>query len=378
MKYDPIPATPDVIRWARDRSGFSIAEASEKFKNIEAWEAGETSPSYPQLEAMADKFKIPVAVFFFPEPPILPPISETFRTLPEQEFENLPSRIRLLLRKAKAYQINLTELTGGTNSASRRIIRDLSFSTEVSIPTMARQVREYLNVSIEEQSNWPSAEVTLNNLRQILQDVGVSVFKDAFRNPDYSGFCLYDDEFPIIYVNNSSAKTRQIFTLFHELAHLIYQTSGVDKLRDDFIDRLSDDERKIEIICNHFAAEFLLPEDAFEDAFAGREPSEDTAAELANRFHVSREFIYRRFLDRNLIDEATYSEAAQRWAGQVTGGGGGDYYNTRIAYLGRDYIDLAFRQYYQNRISDIQLAEYLDIKPRYVSTLEEYVSRGLA
>lgn len=34
MKYDPIPVTPAVIRWARDRAGFSIAEASEKFKNL--------------------------------------------------------------------------------------------------------------------------------------------------------------------------------------------------------------------------------------------------------------------------------------------------------------------------------------------------------
>ena len=50
MKYDPIPATPDVIRWARDRAGFSLAEARQTFKNIEAWEAGEASPSYPQLE----------------------------------------------------------------------------------------------------------------------------------------------------------------------------------------------------------------------------------------------------------------------------------------------------------------------------------------
>jgi Zn-dependent peptidase ImmA (M78 family) len=73
----------------------------------------------------------------------------------------------------------------------------------------------------------------------------VSVFKDAFRVDDYSGFCLYDDEFPLIYVNNSTSKTRQIFTLFHELAHLISHTSGIDTLRNDFIDRLPDNERKI-------------------------------------------------------------------------------------------------------------------------------------
>lgn len=84
MKYEPIPVTPSVIQWARVRAGFSPEDARTIFKNIEAWEAGEASPSYPQLESMADKFKVPVAVFFFPEPPELPPISESFRTLPEQ------------------------------------------------------------------------------------------------------------------------------------------------------------------------------------------------------------------------------------------------------------------------------------------------------
>ena len=30
---------------------------------------GEASPTYPQLERMADTFKLPIAVFFFPDSP---------------------------------------------------------------------------------------------------------------------------------------------------------------------------------------------------------------------------------------------------------------------------------------------------------------------
>jgi Zn-dependent peptidase ImmA (M78 family)/transcriptional regulator with XRE-family HTH domain len=378
MKYDPIPVTPEVIRWARARAGFSLQEAGKKFKNIEDWESGIASPTYPQLERLAETFKVPVAVFFFPEPPVLPPISETFRTLPMQEFEQIPPHIRQLLRKAKSFQINLNELTGGKNPAVRQITHDLSLTTSEPVATMAQRVRSYLDTSVEGQTAWPSDEEALDNWRQILLDVGISVFKDAFRDSGYSGFCLYDEEFPIIYVNNSSAKTRQIFTLFHELAHLLFQTSGIDTPSDSFVERLPDHERIIEIICNRFAAEFLLPDDVFREAFAGKEPSESTAEELASRFHVSREFIYRKFRDRNLIDDATYSEAAQRWADQLTSGTGGNYYYTRITYLGENYINLAFSQYYQNRINDVQLAEYLDIKPRHLSTLEEYVARGAA
>jgi len=377
MKRETLPATPAVIQWARERAGFSVEVAKQTFKSIERWEAGSASPSYAQLEAMADKFKIPIAVFFFPAPPNLPPISETFRTLPEHEFEQLPPRIRLLLRKAKAYQLNLMEMTGGVNPAPRHITRDIVFDEGISIADAAQRVRSYLDISIEEQSGWPSDEAALEKWRRALEAVGISVFKDAFRVPNHSGFCLYDDEFPIIYVNNSNAKTRQIFTLFHELAHLLFHTSGIDLLTDDFIQRLPVDAQKIEIVCNRFAAEFLVPEHAFDAAFGARSPTEATAEYLANLYHVSREFIYRRFRDRGLVSQNEYESASQRWAEQQsTGEGGGNYYRTKIAYLGSNYLNLALSQYYQNRIDEAQLAEYLDIKPRSVSTLEEYVLRG--
>lgn len=113
MPYEELPVTPALITWARSRAGVSIADASQTFKKIQAWEAGLSAPTYPQLEQLADAFKVPVAVFFFPEPPSVPNISETFRTLPDTEFEQIPSKVRLLLRKAKAFQLNLMELTGG-------------------------------------------------------------------------------------------------------------------------------------------------------------------------------------------------------------------------------------------------------------------------
>jgi Zn-dependent peptidase ImmA (M78 family) len=244
---------------------------------------------------------------------------------------------------------------------------------------MARQVREYIGISLDSQADWPSVDEAFKAWRQALLEVGIFVFKDAFREGDYSGFCLYDDVFPIIYVNNSVADTRQCFTLFHELAHLIFHTSGIDTLSDEYIPALPDRSRRIEILCNRFAAEFLVPEAAFAAAIAGKDASEELAESIAARFHVSRELIYRKFLDRRLIDRETYTEAAARWADQRgLGGGGGNPYWTKISYLGRDYIRLALSQYYQNRINQVQLADYLDSKPRHVGTLEEYFARGEA
>ena len=293
MAREEIPVTPALITWARKRAGFTLQEAAKRFSNIEAWEAGTSLPTYPQLERMADEFRIPVAVFFFPDPPDMPPIRESFRTLPDTEFEQIPRRIGFLLRKAKAFQLNLAELSGGQNPAPRLITRDLEFSSTAAVTSVAANVREYLGVSLEQQAAWTNDEEALKAWRKILVDAGVFVFKDAFRLDEYSGFSLYDEVFPIIYVNNSSTNTRQIFTLYHELAHLLFRTSGIDPIEDSYVDRLSAQQKRIEVLCNRFAAEFLVPEQAFAAAIAELEPSERTAELLATQFHVSREFIYR-------------------------------------------------------------------------------------
>ena len=89
---EQIPVNKELIAWARQRAGLSLAEASVKFSGIAEWEAGTSSPTYPQLERMADEFKFPVAAFFFPEPPRLPPIRKSFRTLPEAEYSKFRAR----------------------------------------------------------------------------------------------------------------------------------------------------------------------------------------------------------------------------------------------------------------------------------------------
>lgn len=379
MAKETLPITPSVVRWARERAGFTLEELAKDFKKIADWEAGKEGPTYPQLEGLADKLKVPVAVFFFPEAPRTPPIEETFRTLPEASLNSLPSRMKLLLRKAKALQLNLAELHAGQRPSERSIIRDLPFGPVAlsgNVKVLAKRVREYLAIDLQTQKSWANEDIALKNWRSSFQSVGIYVFKDAFKAPEFSGFCLTDDLFPIIYVNNSCSKTRQIFTLFHELAHLLFQTSGIDALRE--IKARAGAAERIEVICNQFAAEFLLPETEFQRAREGLGASEGTAEQLAARYKVSREMIFRRFLDLGEISAGEYESAARKWTAQRQPGSGGDPHRTKLAYLGREYVSLALGAFYKNRIDERQLSEYLDTKPRYLGDLESRFAKGAA
>ncbi len=161
MPSEGIPVNKNIITWARERAGFSLVDAAVKFAHIEKWETGNALPSYPQLERMADEFKVPIAVFFFPAPPDVPPIRESFRTLPDTEFDRIPRRVVLLLRKAKAFQLNLAELFLGKNAASHRITLDIEFTAQTSIEKLAAKVRDYLGLTLDQQTAWPDDEEAL-------------------------------------------------------------------------------------------------------------------------------------------------------------------------------------------------------------------------
>jgi len=214
------------------------------------------------------------------------------------------------------------------------------------------------------------------------------VFKDSFSPPGrkknddgdslFSGFCLYDAEFPVIYVNNNKTKTRQIFTLFHELAHLLMETGGVDSRLEeyeDYIEHLGGYERQIEVLCNRFSAEFLVPSSDFQVRTAGMTIDDHNVSELADQYCVSREAILRRFLDRGQVSREFYEAKRVEWIAEAKGsrGSGGNYYLTKGVYLGERYVELVFSRYHQNRISLEQVAEYLGEKAKNVQGMEAWL-----
>jgi Zn-dependent peptidase ImmA (M78 family) len=374
-----LPINPDILKWARESANLLTEEVALKMSKspdvIEAWEKGKSSPTYIQLETLAyTVFKRPIAIFFFPEPPEEVTPKKSFRTLPESEIEELPPRFLRVFRRAQAMQINLEELTDGHNPAPSHILRDLTFAMRDDVTTMAKSVREYLGVSIAAQVGWAGTEIALENWRRAIEDKGIFVFKDAFREDEISGFCVYHPEFPVIYTNNSMPKTRQIFTLFHELTHLLFKTGGVDKQNDAFVRRIRGDNRRIEVLCNRFAGEFLVPKDDFDNVISSARIDEKTVEKLANRYKVSREVVLRKCLDRGLVDRAYYEQKSQDWITEARQSAatqtGGDYYRNVATYLGDTYLSLVFKSYYRNKFSIDQLAEYLGVKASSIPGLE--------
>lgn len=347
---------------------------------VSKWESGDAAPSYAQLERIAYKlYKRPLAVFFFPEPPVEKDPKTEFRLLPPSELERLQRDTLLAVREGRAYQESLRELTGGENPAEKKIFQDIKPNRFRSLEALCAKVRDQLSVSLEEQKSWDSITDAFKNWRDAVESNGVFVFKRSFKQRDVSGFCLFDNEFPIIVINNSTSYSRQIFSLFHELAHILYSISGVTKDDMSYLDDLPRTDRQLEIACNKFAASLLVPDADFLSGTRAQLPTDAVVKELADLYKVSREVILRRFLDKGLVDQREYEEKASQWRKEYESrgrAGGGMYYATMATYLGRRFLGLAFACYYSGHCSLQDLASHLNVRTRNVGRLEEFVTRG--
>lgn len=374
---------PEVLIWARERAGLAVEDVAQSMGKdpdvIASWESGESSPTYVQLEKLAYKvFKRPLAVFFLPVPPDEPDPDQFFRTLPDFEIDNLENDTLYALRQAQAMQLSLSELHEGVNPAEQSIVSEINASSDEDVVQLAKRVRSHIGVELREQIDLRNTNEALKFWRDIVQDYGIYIFKRSFKQRSISGFCLWDDIFPLIYINNSTTDSRQIFTIFHELGHLLLRISGVTKLDDTYIATLKGPSRQAEIFCNKFAAEFLVPSVDFEKYLRPGLHDDKYFADLANRYKVSREVILRTMLDRGLVSETFYNEKSRQWNEemQVNRGSGGNYYATQATYLGKKYLDLVFSKYYQGKIGMDQLANYLNVKVKSVAGLENFASRN--
>ncbi len=383
-----IPVNPTILRWARETAGYSIEDVVDKInrkhvtvKVVQDWEDGNASPSYPQLEKLAYKiFKRPLALFFFPEPPEEETPGQSFRTLPQEEIDLLRPKLLYLIRKAMAFRENLRELYDYANPARKKIYIDFEIKSSDSVSDVTKEVRKYLGVSLNEQYALKSNEDAFKYWRNLLEEHGIFIFKDAFEDDEFSGFCLYDIDFPIIYINNSQVKSRQIFTLFHELAHLLFRTGGVDLRHDEFVQRMSGSNKRIEVFCNRFAGEFLVPSEDVQKCLRNKSIDDNLLSGIAKKYSVSREVILRKCLDLGYVGQAFYESKVREWETETSrhkkSSSGGDYYKTQKAYLGDRYIEAAFSKYYQGVISKSQLSDYLGIKEANVLKFEDYLLRG--
>lgn len=385
---------PEILKWARESAGYSEEAAAKTLNKKESFisecESGDRSPTYIQLEKLADKYKRPVALFFLTNPPEELKFEDKL-ALRSDDVKKINPRTLFLFRQAYSRQLSLMELNNEKNPLEDLIFRDLKLSTsnidlneEIAFE-MADRSRSYLKLTVEMQSNWANEKIALEYWRNLIQDKGIFVFKDAFKDDLVDGFCLLHNEFPIIYLNNTRPSVRKVFTLSHELAHILIGKNGITP---DITGLIKSESAELEIFCNQFAHEFLVPTKDFIKRLNYTEYNDDVIQKLAKYYKVSRHVILLKLINIGILPQEIYNQKVSNWADQYKHqkrneksnkrSGGGDYYNTHLTYLGERYTSLAFEKYHQELCSVEKLSDCLNVKVRHLEELENrFLSKAI-
>lgn len=303
-----IRINPDVLIWARESINKSIEETAKnigvKPAQITNWESGLTQPTYNQLENLAYKaYKRPIAVLFRKSPPVDGKISRDFRSISESSLNNCSSQLYLAIKEAKYVQSNISNVI---DDSYHNIISN--FKVSANPEDSAKELRELIDFRLEHQKHW-KAQDSLNRFKELIEKLGIFVLQFNFPISDARGFSIYGD-FPIIVINQNDSPNGRIFTLFHELYHLILRSSNI------FSDYFLDYDKNLELTCNTFAAEFLVPKNDFLALIGdnnNKNWDDNSLYSLASQYKVSKEVILRRLITMNYSTWEFYNLKRAEW-----------------------------------------------------------------
>lgn len=378
--------TPALLQWARGRYFPTVMSAAEKLhipaEKLDAWERGDLRPTFRQAQSLASRLHIPFGYLFLTSPPkeSLPlPDLRTVAGMPP----GLPSPDFLdVLNDAQRKQSWYREELESENATKLEFVG--RFASGSPAEEIAADLSITLGIDDAMRRSVDSWEAFLTQFIRNAESAGVLVLRSGVAEgnnnrklsvEEFRGFVIADDVAPLVFINSQDAKSAQIFTLAHELAHIWINQSGVSN--PDFRRSADGQVNDIERLCNRVAAETLLPEREF---LLDWNDSDDVAANiraLTRRYRVSAITVLRQALDFKELDEETYWTLFQAERDKRDRKGtGGEFYNTFFARNSRTFCATLIAAAVAGRVSDLDTAKLLNVKGQTIRRIAEHLFGG--
>lgn len=303
-----IPVAPEVLVWARQSALASVVDAAERTgresQTILDWEAGRDRPTYGQLERLADEYGVSVNALLLPAAPPTPESPPDFRS-PSQARESISRTTRRELRRARYLQSLLGEV---------KILPVLALPSIKQGQDAGPSLRHALGVSMAQQLSWTDANMAFREWRAALNGLGILVLQQKLPLGELLGLSLpaANGGPPVVLINQGDWINARIFTLLHELGHLVLARDGgiCDPWRQG--SRLS--SQSLEGRCNRFAGSVLVPGEHLREqseVLQVAAESDDAAVmklltTLGNRYRVSSQVIWYRIHELGLVSASVF------------------------------------------------------------------------
>lgn len=371
---------PEMLRWALERAGMDVRELEPRFPRLPAWELGEERPTLKQLEAFAKATHAPFGYLFLPEPPE--------ERIPIPDFRTIGGKINRpspnLLDTIYTMQRRLAWLREDRIECETEPL-DFVGSARLSDDPQAigQEMRRTVGIGSEWAAKRHSWIDAVSEMREAIERIGVmAVINGVVGNnthrklnvEEFRGFSLCDEYTPLIFVNGADAKSAQMFTMAHELAHIWLGKAGEGL---SGFKNINPDGTEVETFCDKAAAEFLLPARELKAQWRNFKREQQPFNMLARRFKVSPIVVGRRAMDLSLVDRESFFAFYREYIGeerQKTGDSesGGDFYRNQNVRVGQMFAANVIRAALEGRLS---FREAYDLTGLRGGTFQEYASR---
>lgn len=378
---------PRILQWAHKRAriepGRLAKSASVTPEKILHWEEGLEKPTFKQAQKIADALHIPFGYLFLSHPPEERLPIPDLRRIGDHQIDDVSADLFDLLSetifKHNWYREYLLE------QGKDRLPFIGRFDTNTGTREIAEDIRITLSLRLQDRKSVRSWEQFYDLLVKRAEAVGILVMRSgivgnnthrSLDTQEFRGFAISDEISPLIFINSNDAKTAQIFTLVHEIAHLWIGKSGVSNIP---LDRSMNVPKKdIEMICNDVAAEVLIPKDSFLKMWQKKRSLEENAKNLAEFFRVSTVVIGRRALDLGYINWQSYIEhyrgEEEKWQRRKEEqSSGGHFYRTLTTRNGRQFVEAVVRSTLDQSLLMNDAGRLLNINPSKIQPLADHL-----
>jgi Zn-dependent peptidase ImmA (M78 family)/transcriptional regulator with XRE-family HTH domain len=349
---------PEILRWARERSGMEEIALYKRIPQLKTWERGDKQPTFKQLEAFAKATNTPLGFLFLPAPPEEKlPIRDlrTVKDTPPRPSPELLDTIYAMQRR----QDWVREERVDAEASPLEFVGSARLNDDPA--AVGQEMRRMVGIAGDwaaQVANWQEA---VNELRRRFEGLGVMtvvngvVGNNTHRKLDveeFRGFALTDPQAPLIFVNGADAKSAQLFTLAHELAHVWLGPEGEGL---SGFEGIFPGDGRVETFCDQAAAEFLVPARELKERWRDVKGAPDAFEQMARRFKVSPIVAGRRAMDLHLAPRDAffdfYKAYTKRERQRVKRAGGGDFYNNQNTRVGATFAKSVMRAALEGRLS---------------------------
>ena len=384
----------DTLIWARESAGYkSIANSPlEKLcPNLTEMESGQAPVTLSKLKNLAKKYHVNEGIFYLP-PEIaeqqLPDINSIHDFRMGANRRKTPKLIRYLRDVMQRQQL-LCDMLEEDDQADLSWIGKYADAPAIKIAESLRKILWGEKDAKKELKEWK---------REAEKQLGIAIMEPRPHHQydiehQISGIALNDSKLPVVVLNSKDNQERKLFTLIHEIAHLMIKKPGISRIDSDSGQHIPENQLE-ERLCNEVAAETLLPNNMFKAHWGNEQRSSESAkviiSGMVKKIGVSHSACAVRAHRLNLLKKEDMNQLLQIYkmeyqrslekqkeANKKKKGGGPPPEYTALGNVGHRMALKSLLAYDEGRVSARELYDVFGVKLKHLTSIAEALNYNL-